>query len=126
MTNITVKTIPVGPLETNCYLVIDNNTKDALLIDPGAESGELLRIISAIPILSSINNVLGIQTMIPLGYEKYFNTIISVAALFHIILLFILVPNFLATGTVLATIITEGLIMILMYSFIKKKKIPVI
>ncbi|MCK5852606.1 MBL fold metallo-hydrolase [bacterium] len=45
MANITVKTFPVGPLETNCYLVIDDNTKDALLIDPGAEAEELLTIL---------------------------------------------------------------------------------
>ena len=47
MPNITVKTFPVGPLETNCYLVIDNDTKDALLIDPGAEAEKLLTIIDA-------------------------------------------------------------------------------
>ncbi len=45
MPNIIVKTIPVGPLETNCYLVIDSETKDAVLIDPGAEADELLSIL---------------------------------------------------------------------------------
>ena len=45
MSDITVKTFPVGPLETNCYLVTDNETKDALLVDPGAEAEKLLTII---------------------------------------------------------------------------------
>jgi len=45
MPELIVKTIPVGPLETNCYLAIDANTKDALLIDPGADANELLAIL---------------------------------------------------------------------------------
>ena len=45
MSNIIVKTIPVGPLETNCYLVIDSETKDAVIIDPGAEADKLLSIL---------------------------------------------------------------------------------
>jgi len=45
MSNIKIKTIPVGPLETNCYLVIDSETNDAVLIDPGAEADGLLSII---------------------------------------------------------------------------------
>ena len=31
-----IKTFVVGPLETNCYLVYDKNSKIAFLIDPGA------------------------------------------------------------------------------------------
>lgn len=39
---IKIKTIPVGPLETNCYVVIDSNSNDAIIIDPGAEAGKIL------------------------------------------------------------------------------------
>ena len=45
MSKITVKTIPVGPLETNCYLAVDSETKDAVLIDPGAEPDRILSIL---------------------------------------------------------------------------------
>jgi glyoxylase-like metal-dependent hydrolase (beta-lactamase superfamily II) len=34
---VEVHGLPVGPLESNCYLVIDPATKKALLIDPGAD-----------------------------------------------------------------------------------------
>ncbi len=32
-----IKRIVVGPLETNCYLVGDSETKETVIIDPGAE-----------------------------------------------------------------------------------------
>jgi glyoxylase-like metal-dependent hydrolase (beta-lactamase superfamily II) len=32
-----IETIVVGALETNCYLVYDSNTREAAVIDPGAE-----------------------------------------------------------------------------------------
>ena len=37
-----VKTIEVGYLATNCYLVTDENTLDTILIDPGSDSGVIL------------------------------------------------------------------------------------
>lgn len=37
-----IKTIPVGQLETNCYVVTDEDTLDCVLIDPGDESNTIL------------------------------------------------------------------------------------
>lgn len=37
-----IKTIPVGQLETNCYVVTDENTLDCVLIDPGDETNTIL------------------------------------------------------------------------------------
>jgi glyoxylase-like metal-dependent hydrolase (beta-lactamase superfamily II) len=36
--------IPVGPLQTNCYVVADK-TKEAVIIDPGAEPEKILDVI---------------------------------------------------------------------------------
>ena len=33
-----VKTYPLGSLQTNCYLVIDEKTNKAAIIDPGSTS----------------------------------------------------------------------------------------
>ena len=41
MTNIKVERYVVGPVQTNCYFVINENTKEMICIDPG-DSGELL------------------------------------------------------------------------------------
>ena len=37
-----IKTIPVGQLETNCYIVTDENSMDCAVIDPGDESNSIL------------------------------------------------------------------------------------
>jgi len=40
-----IKTLTVGQLSTNCYVVTDETTMDCALIDPGAESGRILNYI---------------------------------------------------------------------------------
>jgi glyoxylase-like metal-dependent hydrolase (beta-lactamase superfamily II) len=37
-----VYTLPVGPLQTNCYIVGCKQTKDCAIIDPGGDAGEIL------------------------------------------------------------------------------------
>ena len=37
-----IKTLPVGMLDTNCYIVTDENTRLCAIIDPGAESNTIL------------------------------------------------------------------------------------
>jgi hydroxyacylglutathione hydrolase len=40
--DLVIRTVAVGPLRTNCYLLIDGPTHEAILIDPGDEPGALL------------------------------------------------------------------------------------
>ena len=40
-----IKRFVVGPLETNCYVVADPDTKQACVIDPGAEPGPIKKYI---------------------------------------------------------------------------------
>ena len=37
-----IKTIKVGSLQTNCYIVIDEPSNEAIIIDPGDEAGRIL------------------------------------------------------------------------------------
>ena len=37
-----IKTLPVGMLETNCYVVTDEASKKCVIIDPGADSNTIL------------------------------------------------------------------------------------
>jgi len=37
-----IKTLPVGHLETNCYIVTDEKTNKCAIIDPGADSNTIL------------------------------------------------------------------------------------
>jgi len=45
---VIVRTEVVGSLATNCYLVWDEETKEGIVIDPGSESGKILRAIEEI------------------------------------------------------------------------------
>lgn len=40
-----VKTLPVGPIETNCYIVTNEATLECVVIDPGDESNTILNYI---------------------------------------------------------------------------------
>lgn len=37
-----IKTLPVGHLQTNCYVVTDDQTNECAIIDPGADSNRIL------------------------------------------------------------------------------------
>lgn len=37
-----IKTLPVGHLDTNCYIVTNEGTLHSVVIDPGAESNTIL------------------------------------------------------------------------------------
>ena len=37
-----IKTIKVGSLQTNCYIVIDEKSREAIVIDPGDEANKIL------------------------------------------------------------------------------------
>ena len=41
-----IKTLPVGQLGTNCYVVVDENTHECAVIDPGADAGKILGFIT--------------------------------------------------------------------------------
>ena len=43
-----IKIIPAGPLQTNCYIVIDEKLKDAIVIDPGQDPDLIIREIEAL------------------------------------------------------------------------------
>ena len=32
-----IKAIPTGEIQANCYIVMDENTSEAVIIDPGAD-----------------------------------------------------------------------------------------
>ena len=61
--------------------------------------------------------------MLPLGYDRAFNRIISSAALLHILLLIVIVPAYFAIGTSIAVVITESVVTLLTFLFVMRKKI---
>lgn len=49
-----IKTLPVGYLETNCYIVTDEDTRKCAIIDPGAESNTILDYIESNKLVPAI------------------------------------------------------------------------
>jgi len=99
---------------------------DLVLGQNFSHSGDLLRIISLLPLIISLSNVFGIQTMLPLGYDKSFNKIIVIAAVIHLPMLFILTTYFMATGVAYSVVLTETIVTVGMFAFLKTKKINLI
>jgi glyoxylase-like metal-dependent hydrolase (beta-lactamase superfamily II) len=42
---VIVKKLVVGPIASNCYIVGDEKTKQGMVIDPGADAGEIIRVV---------------------------------------------------------------------------------
>ena len=43
---VVIRRLVVGPLDTNCWIVVDPSTNDAIVIDPGDEPERLLEAVS--------------------------------------------------------------------------------
>ena len=67
--------------------------------------------------------MLGVQTMLNLGYKQLFSRIIVTAAFLGIGLSFIFVPRFQSVGSAITMLIVELFVTITMYIFLKKKLI---
>ncbi len=42
-----IRRVVVGPLQVNCYIVEDEQTKEAMVIDPGDDAAEILKVIDS-------------------------------------------------------------------------------
>jgi hydroxyacylglutathione hydrolase len=49
-----VKTLVVGPFASNCYIVGSSSTKKGMIIDPGAEAGNILRTVQEMGLCISL------------------------------------------------------------------------
>jgi PST family polysaccharide transporter len=115
--------LALGFLISLILFIFSPQLVELLLGEKFAASVELLKIISALPLLISLSNVFGIQIMLPLGYDRAFNRIISFAALLHIVLLMVIVPKYFAIGTSIAVVVTEFVVTLLTFLIVQKKKI---
>ena len=83
----------------------------------------VFRIILFLPLIILLSNIYGIQIMLNLGYKKEFFRIILFAGIVNLIFTLILVPVYFEIGTSIAVLITESVVTLSMYNFVKKKKI---
>lgn len=82
-----------------------------------------LKILSLLIPMIAISNVLGIQWMIPLKLDGFFNAIIILAGTLNIVLAVILAPIYSYNGMAWAVVISEIFVTICMYAVLVLKKL---
>ena len=90
---------------------------------PYNESVLMLRVLSILPFIIALSNVLGIQTMLPLGMQSIFSKIIVSSAIINTILVFPMIFFLGGIGTCIAMVFTECFVTITMAIILKRKKI---
>ena len=81
-----------------------------------------LQILSLVIIFGGINYFLSIVYMIPLGYEKITSKFLMIVGGSNLLISFILISNFLNVGASISLIISEAFLLLLLLSFIIRKR----
>jgi O-antigen/teichoic acid export membrane protein len=85
---------------------------------------EVLRWMAFVPWMVALNNVLGVQMMLPLGMKKKFSEILLGSGVFNVALLIPLSLRFGAQGAAMALLATETLVTGAMALYLIQKKVP--
>lgn len=88
-----------------------------------SEAASTLRILSLLPVLIGVSNVLGIQWMLPLGMDATFNRIILAGGLLNVTFGLGLAIAFGAIGTAYAVVVTEMFVTMAMFTVLRRKKL---
>lgn len=103
-----IRVVTIPAIFISCVLIFFSSQISAIILGPQyIESIIVIQILSFLPLIVGLNNIFGMQTMIPLGYTRAFLKTLSSAAVLNIILCFILIPLFQHVGTAIALVITE-------------------
>ncbi|MCD1124774.1 flippase [Jinshanibacter sp. LJY008] len=86
-------------------------------------SVSILRWMSFLPFIISLSNIFGVQTMLSHNYKKQFSTILITCGICSLFIVFPLVLLFYANGAAISILMTESCVTLLMYLFLRKKKI---
>ena len=81
----------------------------------------LINIISTILILMGMANVLGTQYLLPTKHQKEYTISVSIGVIFNFILNYILIRKFASIGASVATVLSELIVVIIQFQFVKKE-----
>ncbi|MEX3958512.1 flippase [Trinickia sp. EG282A] len=90
-----------------------------------APAVDVLRWMAFVPLLVSLNNVLGLQMMLPLGMKKKFSEILVGSGVFNVALLVPLAIHLGARGAAMSVLATEVLVTGWMALYLIRKRVPV-
>ncbi|AJA46760.1 putative O-antigen transporter [Clostridium pasteurianum DSM 525 = ATCC 6013] len=80
----------------------------------------LMIILTPILFFIAISNVLGIQYLLPSSRTKEFTISVTIGAVINVILNFILIPQYKAIGTCIATVVAEFIVTLIQYTYLRK------
>ncbi len=82
-----------------------------------------LQVMAFVPLVVAMSNVLGYETMLPLGMEKVFSRVLMISAVFNLIIIWPLISWGGAVGTAWAALATETLVTVMMAVVLWKRRI---
>jgi O-antigen/teichoic acid export membrane protein len=86
---------------------------------------DVLRWMAFVPWLVALNNILGLQMMLPLGMKKKFSEILLGSGVFNVALLVPLSLRFGARGAAMSILATEALVTGCMALYLMQKRVPI-
>jgi len=121
-----IKTFGIFILVVSILLFIFSEQIVLLVLGPEyLESVIVLKILSVLPFVIFLSNVTGIQTMVNLGFKKEFANIIIIAGILNIVMSLIIVPHYFEIGSAAAVVVTELVVTLQMFNFLRRKNINV-
>lgn len=90
------------------------------------ESVTVLRWMAFLPFIIVLSNIFGVQTMLTHNYKKQFSRILIISGTFNVLIIFPLIINYSEAGAAISLLITESLVTLLMYLFLRSKHIYLI
>lgn len=86
-------------------------------------SVEVIRWIALLPFLIGVSNVIGIQTMLPLGFDRPFSRILITSGLLNVVIGIPLIHFLGAKGASMSLLLTEAYVTLAMTFFLRRKNI---
>jgi PST family polysaccharide transporter len=83
-------------------------------------SVSVIRIMAILPFIMSLTNIFGTQGLLAFGRSKIISKIVVIASLFHILVFVVLTKTFSISGSALAVVLTESLVAILCFGYLRK------
>lgn len=78
----------------------------------------VLELFSPLPLLLAVSNVLGVQTMVPLGNSRAFSSVLLMSGMLNLLLAFVLGAQYAENGVAMAVVITELSVVLLMVGYL--------
>jgi PST family polysaccharide transporter len=116
LTQITILTMS---MLSGCIYLFSEFIIRIILGDQYLDAIILLKIMSPLPLIISISNILGIQVMLNLGLKSAFSLILSTAALGGVALSLLLVPILQEKGVAYTMVVVEIFVTIAMFFYVK-------